>query len=744
MKINKVVVIGSGTMGSGIAAQVANAGVEVILLDLPSSEGSRNEITLKAKEKILKSRPPLLVEKNKIDLIIPGNIEDDFNMVGEADWVVEAVVERIDIKHNIYSKIQDVRKDSSIISSNTSTIPLKILSAKMSEEMKKNFCITHFFNPVRYMALLEIVTEPINDIKKINSLKSFCDEKLGKGVIICNDTPGFIGNRIGVYAMQVAMTEAFKMKISIEEADAVFGRPMGIPKTGIFGLYDLIGIDLMADVLKSFIKELPSQDPFHEVAQEIPLVKKLIDIGYTGRKGKGGFYRMNKVDGKKILEAISLETGKYSPVKKINLGLGDKVNINKLIEREDKYGQYAKSILTKVLRYAAFLIPEVTSKYIDIDDALRLGFNWTIGPFEMLSNIDSNSFIQENSDINYFKTIDNGFKFEKRPGYLDSSIDSLRSLNLKKTYSNSSANIKNLSSYQIVEFTTKANALDTDSMLTLKKAAENNKSTIVINEAMQFSAGVNLNYVMEFAKNNEWSKIEKFIIDFQQTCKIIKYADKPFIAAPSGLAIGGGFEVVLHCDYTVSHANVVLGLVESLVGLIPAGGGCKEMLWRWLQTPEGKENSEFASMKVFDLIGYAITSNSPNEARPNKFFLNKDKIVINRDRQLATSFDLLNTIESEYTKSEQPSFRLGGSVVRDKMFEKLEKLYSDKKIMEHGLEVGKQIAFVLSGGNTNLNTDLSEDDLYNLELEAFMRLIQMPKTQERIKHTLETGKPLVN
>tara|TARA_Y100000590_G_scaffold453618_1_gene599010 strand:+ start:3366 stop:5618 length:2253 start_codon:yes stop_codon:yes gene_type:complete len=744
LKINKVVVIGSGTMGSGIAAQVANAGVEVILLDLPSSEGSRNEITLKAKEKILKSRPPLLVEKNKIDLIIPGNIEDDFNMVGEADWVVEAVVERIDIKHNIYSKIQDVRKDSSIISSNTSTIPLKILSAKMSEEMKKNFCITHFFNPVRYMALLEIVTEPINDIKKINSLKSFCDEKLGKGVIICNDTPGFIGNRIGVYAMQVAMTEAFKMKISIEEADAVFGRPMGIPKTGIFGLYDLIGIDLMADVLKSFIKELPSQDPFHEVAQEIPLVKKLIDIGYTGRKGKGGFYRMNKVDGKKILEAISLETGKYSPVKKINLGLGDKVNINKLIEREDKYGQYAKSILTKVLRYAAFLIPEVTSKYIDIDDALRLGFNWTIGPFEMLSNIDSNSFIQENSDINYFKTIDNGFKFEKRPGYLDSSIDSLRSLNLKKTYSNSSANIKNLSSYQIVEFTTKANALDTDSMLTLKKAAENNKSTIVINEAMQFSAGVNLNYVMEFAKNNEWSKIEKFIIDFQQTCKIIKYADKPFIAAPSGLAIGGGFEVVLHCDYTVSHANVVLGLVESLVGLIPAGGGCKEMLWRWLQTPEGKENSEFASMKVFDLIGYAITSNSPNEARPNKFFLNKDKIVINRDRQLATSFDLLNTIESEYTKSEQPSFRLGGSVVRDKMFEKLEKLYSDKKIMEHGLEVGKQIAFVLSGGNTNLNTDLSEDDLYNLELEAFMRLIQMPKTQERIKHTLETGKPLVN
>ena len=731
-------------MGSGIAAQVANAGISVTLLDLPSNEGSRNQITENAKDRILKSRPPLLVEKTKAEFIKTGNIEDDFSVVSEADWVVEAVVERIDIKHSIYSKIQDARKPSSIISSNTSTIPLKVLSEKMSDDMKKNFCITHFFNPVRYMALLEIVTEPINDTEKINFLKSFCDQQLGKGVIICNDTPGFIGNRIGVYAMQVAMTEAFKMNISIEEADAVFGRPMGIPKTGIFGLYDLIGIDLMADVLKSFIKELPIEDPFHEVAQEIPLVKKLIDTGYTGRKGKGGFYRMNKSDGKKILEAINLETGEYSPSKKINLGLGDKIDIKKLIERDDKYGKYAKSILTKVIRYAAFLIPDVSSKYIDIDDALRLGFNWTIGPFEMLSNIETNSFIQENTDINYFKTIQNNFKFEKRPGYLDPNIDNLRSLKLKKTFHNASANVQDSSSFQIVEFTTKANALSTDSMLALKEAAQNNKNTIIINEAMQFSAGVNLNYVMDFAKNNEWSKIEKFIVDFQQTCKAIKYADKPFIAAPSGLAIGGGFEVVLHCDYSVSHTNVVLGLVESLVGLIPAGGGCKEMLWRWLQTPEGKENSEYASMKVFDLIGYAITSSSPNEARPNQFFLSKDKVVINRDRQLTTAIELLNNIESNYIKPSEPVFRLGGSSVKDKMFEKLEKLYSEKKIMDHSLEVGKQIAFVLSGGNTNMNSDLTEDDLYNLELEAFMRLIQMPKTQERIKHTLETGKPLVN
>ena len=284
MEIKKVVVIGSGTMGSGIAAHLCNANIPVTLLDL------KTEISEKARERIYKSKPPLLLDKSKINNINTGNINDDFNVVKEADWIVEAVVERIDIKHNIYQKIFKERKKGAIVSSNTSSIPIKVLSQNLSNEEKKDFCITHFFNPVRYMGLLEIVKNENNDLKKINDLKKFCEEELGKGAIICNDTPGFLGNRVGVYAMQIAMTEAFKMKLSIEEADAIFGRPMGIPKTGVFGLYDLIGIDLMADVLKSFIKELSPTDSFHIVAKEISLVKKLIETGYTGRKGKGGFY----------------------------------------------------------------------------------------------------------------------------------------------------------------------------------------------------------------------------------------------------------------------------------------------------------------------------------------------------------------------------------------------------------------------------------------------------------------------
>tara|TARA_B100001250_G_scaffold409744_1_gene434709 strand:+ start:765 stop:2960 length:2196 start_codon:yes stop_codon:yes gene_type:complete len=731
VEIKKVVVIGSGTMGGGIAAQVANAGIEVVLLDLPSKEGSRNQITEYAKERILKSRPPLLVEKNKINLISAGNIEDNFNEVSQADWVVEAVVERIDIKHNIYKKIDDFRKLESIISSNTSTIPLKVLSAKMSDKMKKNFCITHFFNPVRYMGLLEIVTESFNEKGKIDSLKSFCDEKLGKGVIICKDTPGFLGNRVGVYAIQVAMTEAFAMGLTIEEADAIFGRPMGIPKTGVFGLYDLIGIDLMADVLKSFIKELPDNDPFQEVAKEIPLIKKLISDGYTGRKGKGGFYRMQKRGEQKFLESINLKTGEYSKVSKVDLGIGDQMNLNELINIKGKFGDYAKNVINKITDYASSLIPNVTDNRNNIDEAMRLGFNWTIGPFEMLEETNKSKK-----------------SFELKQSYLDNNLNTLRRIkNNKSNFLKKKNNSANLyyyepKDYNLVEFVTKANALDGDSMEMLQTASNNN--LIIINDSLQFSAGVNLNYVMEYAKNKQWNKVEKFIIDFQKTCKTLKYSKYPVISAPSGLAIGGGFEVLVQSNYVVSHTNVVLGLVETLVGLIPAGGGCKELLWRWLNTEDARKNPQSAALKVFNIIGYAQTANSPIEALPNKFLLEKDRVVINKDRLLHEAEKLLEKIKKDYKPPEEPKFSLPGSSVRDEMHEILEKLHKDKKILDHGLEVGKQLAFVLSGGNTNLEKELNEDDMYKLELEAFMNLIQMPKTQERIKHTLETGKPLVN
>ena len=740
MNIKKVVVIGSGTMGSGIAAHLCNANIPVTLLDL------KTEISEKARDRIHKSKPPLLIDKSKINNIKVGNISDDFDAVKDADWVVEAVVERIDIKHQIYEKIFKVRKDGAIVSSNTSSIPIKILSEHLTNIEKKDFCITHFFNPVRYMGLLEIVKNENNDLNKINQLKKFCEVELGKGAIICNDTPGFLGNRVGVYAMQVAMTETFKMKLSIEEADAIFGRPMGIPKTGVFGLYDLIGIDLMADVLKSFIKELPKSDEFHEVAKEIPLVKKLIETGYTGRKGKGGFYRMNKTGSIKVMEAINLETGDYSISKKIDIKT-DQVDLKRLINRKDKYGDYAWSVLSKIIKYASSLVPKITKEFNDIDEAMRLGFNWAKGPFEMLDEIGVKNFFDKIDDFkgnNFLEELSknkNENFYGERQKY--TNIETLGKV--KKTASsvdgNNSAKIYRFNDYNIVEFTTKANALDYDSMDALKKATD--KPLIIINESMQFSAGVNLTYTMEFADKRDFKSIEKFIKYFQETCKHLKYSKYPVISAPSGLTLGGGFEVMVQSNFVASHTNIVVGLVETIVGLIPAGGGCKEMLARWLDTDEAKKDPNFAPLKVFDIIGYGKTATSPVEAEPMKYLMPEDKKIMNRNSLFEVSKKIIME-NTDFKAPEELKFNLPGKSVLEDMNKILDNLYNEKIILDHGVIVAKELANVLSGGDTTIDKTLSENDLFKLELDAFMKLIETKETQDRIKHTLATGKPLVN
>jgi len=453
------------------------------------------------------------------------------------------------------------------------------------------------------------------------------------------------------------------MKLNIEEADAIFGRPMGIPKTGVFGLYDLIGIDLMADVLKSFLKELPTSDVFHEVVQEISLVKNLIESGYTGRKGKGGFYRINKKDGKKILEAINLTTKDYSPSKKIDLNIDEKVGLKELVSRSDKYGKYAWSVISKIILYASSLIPNVTKDYNNIDEAMRLGFNWSKGPFEMLEELEIKFFVEKDNQlkINEFikKLYDNKTDtfYGKRQIYTNlETLGKVKQLaKIKKE--NKSAITYEHKNYKIVEFNTKANTLDYDSMDALKKASDQN--LIIINEGMQFSAGVNLNYLMDFAKAKNWKAIEKFIYHFQMTCKQLKYSDNLVISAPSGLALGGGEEVCLQSDYVVAHTNIVMGLVETLVGLIPAGGGTKELLWRWIQTQEAKKDPDFAPQKVFDIIGYGKTATSPVEAIPFKFLLEKDKSFMNRNKLLSVSQDLINekSVDINHQKKQLLSYQ---------------------------------------------------------------------------------------
>ena len=448
----------------------------------------------------------------------------------------------------------------------------------------------------------------------------------------------------------------------------------------------------------------------------------------------------------KSWKQLILKLEKYSASKKINIK-SDKVDLKKLISREDKYGEYAWSVISKIIKYASSLVPSITKDFNDIDEAMRLGFNWTKGPFEMLEEIGVETFFGKIDDFKGNAFLENLSQnrnqdfYGSRQKYTDIETFGKAKKKALSVDGNSSAQIYRFNDYNIVEFTTKANALDYDSMDALKKATD--KPLIIINESMQFSAGVNLSYTMDFANKNDFKSIEKFIRYFQETCKHLKYSNHPVVSAPSGLTLGGGFEVMVQSNFVASHTNIVVGLVETIVGLIPAGGGCKEMLARWLDTDEAKKDPHYAPLKVFDIIGYGKTATSPVEAEPLKYLKPEDKKIMNRNSLLEVSKKILDD-NKEFKAPSETEFKLPGKEVLVEMNKILEKLYNEKVIREHGVTVAKELAHVLSGGDTTIDKTLSEDDLFKLELDAFMRLIETKETQDRIKHTLATGKPLIN
>ena len=777
-KFNKIVVIGAGTMGLGIAAHLANSEREVVLLDLKGND-SANQISEKAIDLIKKSDPPLLVEKSRLSHIKPGNLSDDFNQIKDADWIIEAVVERIDIKHQLYSQIDKVRSPNSIVSSNTSTIPLSVLTEEMSDSMKSDFCITHFFNPVRFMRLLEIVETPQVNVKKIIALRDFCQNELGKGIVNCNDTPGFIGNRIGVYAMQVAMYEALERNLPVEIADALFGRPLGIPKTGVFGLYDLIGIDLMKDVLASFKKELKEDDPFMEVVKPHPIVEKLLEKGYTGNKGPGGFYENKAVDGDEITKALNTSDMSYYDFDKVDLPIArrvEKEGIKALLNDDSEYGKYVFAVISKIINYSAFCIPEVSSKVTDIDDALRMGFNWNEGPFELLYEYGLENYIHrlqdEGSDVPellatmtrlkqdpYDSTSSRSYNHESGMKFINRG-DGIRRLGDHKKYANHISRNYASTIWQftddirkqrllVCEFHTKANALNSDAMKILEEAlnrleSDDYQGLVVYNEAMNFSAGADLNTMIDLADKSDWNGIDRYLSHFQQVCKKMKYASKPTISAVAGLAIGGGFEVACQTSRMVAHMNSTLGLVETGVGLVPGGGGCKELLWRWVQDPEYIKDHDEAALRVFDIIGYGLMAHSPLQAKKHKFFLNKDVMVLNRDNLLVEAFKQVDELKNGYKTPLKPQFCLSGPEVKEKMHQHLLDLEKKNIIFGYDVEIGLHLATVLSGGDTDKSKTLTEQDLYNLERQSLINLIQSQKTRDRIHAMLLNGRRLKN
>ena len=762
-KIIKVGVIGAGTMGAGIAGQVANAGIEVWLLDLPTEGENVNSLAQRGLERLRDPDMPGIMSKEAEELIHLGNTRDNFNELTECDWIAEAVVERLDIKQALYKKLHDSCKESAIITSNTSTIPISLLTEGMPQDFCERFAITHFFNPVRFMRLLELVRGEQTRQDVMDTLDVFCESMLGKGVVPCSDTPGFLANRVGVFAIQCALHKAFEYNLSPTEADAFFGRPLGLPKTGVFGLYDLIGIDLMADVAKSLENILPENDEFHKYAAPIEFVSNMIANGQTGNKNDQGFYK--QVGDDKMV--IDLSNGNYVEHKRLKTSLledAEKIGVTAIISDQSKYGLFIWDVLSETLSYAASLVPEVTEDVTQIDDAMKLGYNWVKGPFELIDEIGIDYFVKrlknsardvpdflENSLNNKFYTSSNSIlstltsSGELKPIIRPKGV--LRFSEARQTLtpinSNESASWFEYEGAAIVEFHSKANALDTQSLDMISDAvtASENKGlrgVIIHNDFQHFSCGVSLWSVRNFFEKNDFDSLDDFLAYFQNTMLQMRDSNLPVIAAPVGMSIGGGFEVVLHADHVVSHANSVMGLVESFVGVVPAGGGCKEMLYRWT---EKLNDTQKGAWKSFMNIGLGRKANSPQEADALSMRRPGDTFQMNRDRILNAA---LSTIDITKKVGKRKPLALSGAEHYQEMLEWLEVNHKKGMLTPHDVTVGTEIGRVMSGGECPAGTVFSEQDILNAERSSFIRLAQTQETQARIVAMLDNGITLRN
>lgn len=766
-------------MGAGIAGQVANAGIEVWLLDLPGDAGDANAIARKGLQRLKNPGQPGLMSEAAEKNIRLGNIRDDLGVVSQCDWVAEAVVERLDIKQKLYAEITSYLDDSAIVTSNTSTIPISLLTQGMPHDLKQRFAITHFFNPVRFMRLLELVRGDSTSDEVMQKLELFCERSLGKGVVRCADTPGFLANRVGVFAIQCALHEAFKMKLAPQVADSLFGRPMGIPKTGVFGLYDLIGIDLMSDVVKSLVSILPSNDAFHAVSKPIEIMEKMISNDQRGNKSGRGFYFQKDASANK--QVLDFTTNSYTDFERPDIPIAiaaEKQGIKLLLEDDSVYGDYAWRVMSQTLCYSASLIPEVGEDPSAIDEAMKLGYNWISGPFEIIDEIGLEYFVNrmrsenralpvlleqaQSSTQNSFYRVHEGEYQHRQWMATDSDAEwqtirrapgVIRFSEARKTLTpvntNESASWFNYRDMALVEFHSKANALNSDSMQILDDALNsvepgNLKGLIVHNDAQHFSCGVNLEAVRGFIESGNFQGLDAFLNHFQQTVHRMSCAEYPVVAAPAGLSIGGGFEVVLHAHRVICHANSVMGLVESLVGVVPAGGGCKEMLYRWVEKLGlATDNICDAAWKAFTSIGYGRTATSPQWAKNLAMIRDDDRYLMNRDRLLASAVEYVDG-QAVAARVGRPELSMPGRELYQQMCQWLDDGFKQGKFTPHDTVVGRAIAGIVTGGEIDAGTLWSEQHLFDAERNAFLSLAKTQATRDRIAALLDTGKNLRN
>ena len=773
MAIERAAVIGAGVMGSGIAAHIANAGVPVLLLDIVPKDAApdkRSAIAKGAIAKLLKTDPAPFMHKRNARLVTPGNIEDDLEKLADCDWIIEAVLEDPKIKQDLYGKIGKHRKKGSIVSSNTSTLPHAVLTKGMSKDFAADFLITHFFNPPRYLRLLELVSGPKTRADATETIREFCDVKLGKGVVDARDTPGFIANRLGAFWIEAAVSGAVEGGLTVEEADAVMGRPMGIPKTGVFGLLDLVGLDLSRHVSREMTAALPKSDAYHGVKSDLPLFEKLIADGYTGRKGKGGFYRLTS---ERVKEAIDLKTGEYSPAVRPRLESVTAAgrDLRRLAEYDDKTGVYAWRVLSQVLTYAASLIPEIADDVAAADEAMRLGYAWKFGPFELADKLGAGWLVErlekEGTGVPALlrKAADAGGFYRVKDGKLQfltvageyADLKRREGVLLLEDIKRSSEPVKRNPSASLwdigdgilcLEFHSKMNSLDQESLKMVEDAVKivpkAHKGLVIYNEGSNFSVGANIGLALFAANLALWPMIEDLVATGQRVYKALKYAPFPVVGAPSGMALGGACEILLHSDAIQAHAETYTGLVEVGVGVVPGWGGCKEMLTRWATAPRAPKGPMPPVAKAFEMIGTAQVAKSAAEAQEMMILRHGDAITMNRDRLLADAKAKALQLAEDYSPPEEAPLRLPGVTGRAAVEMAVRVFELQGLVTPHDRVVIDELKQVLTGGDTDIVDEVGEDALLALERTAFMKLIRHPGTLARVEHMLDTGKPLRN
>jgi len=775
--IEKVAVIGSGVMGAGIAAHCANAGCEVLLLDIvPKDEQDRSALARNAIQMMHKSNPEMLMHKRNAKRITPGNIEDDLEQLKDFDWVVEVIIENLEIKRNLYSKLSKHIGPNTILSSNTSTLPRSELISELSTDIASRFLITHFFNPPRYLPLLEVVTSPEVDEEIVQRFCSFADLKLGKRVTMCNDRPGFIGNRLGVYFIQRAFKATLDHSLSVEQADAMLGRPIGLPKTAVFALMDLVGIDLIPHVTESLLAHLPKDDPFHRIAgtgEEIVL--SMIGEGYTGRKGKGGFYRLNRAEGKKVKEARDLSTGEYRLANRKAAFPSAKMGkrgLSALMDCDDEGARFVTEVLLDSLSYAAHIVPDVSEDIYSIDGAMKVGYNWKKGPFEMMDSIGASSMVERlqslGRDVPSFLSLaaEKGSFYGLEDGeitrlcptgemvVIDRPAETLNVADMRRRGKplkrNGSASIWDTGDgVLLVEYHTKMNAMDPMNMEMLLNAVDiaesgDYKGIVIGNDASNFCAGANLGLALFAANLAAWKDLEDFIGLGQDTYQTLKYCEVPVVAASAGLCLGGGAEVLMHCDAVQAHSESYIGLVEVGVGIIPAWGGCKELLGRLMEFGLVTNGPMGAVMKAFETIGTAQVAKSAEQARSMGFLGPNDGITMNRDRLIADAKRKVIQLSENYSPPEPRTYELPGPTGMAALNLALNDLALSGQATPHDVVVATSLGKILSGGDTDFTVTMEEDDILSLEKEAISNLAKDTDTLARMQHMLETGKPLRN